>query len=451
MREWLDSWRVYRDRRIIAILFLGFSSGLPLALTFSTLTFWLKEVGLTNTTIGLFASVSTPYALKFLWAPLIDRVHVPLLTARLGRRRGWMLTTQIALIAAIVALGTTHPGADPWPTALLAMLVAFCSASQDIVIDAYRVEVLEEHQYAAGAAAIVFGYRIGMLASGAGALFLATYVDWSQVYGAMAALVSVGVAAVLASPEPAVRVTPESAALEQRVQDYLRQRPHLAGRRADVLAWLYGAVVCPFVDFTRRRAWLIVLLFVMFYKFGDTLAGVMTNPFLLELGFTKVEIATVVKTYGLVATLVGAAIGGSLMEAVGMTRCLWICGILQMLSNLMFAVQAVAGHSLGTLAVTIGLENLAGGMGTAAFVAYLSSLCNVAYTATQYALLSSLMSVARTWLSTSAGWLADHMTWPQFFVLTTVAAMPGLALLWWMSRRGLSGAETEPEPAESPA
>jgi PAT family beta-lactamase induction signal transducer AmpG len=449
MGRWLESWRVYQDRRIVAILFLGFSSGLPLALTFSTLTFWLKEVGLTNTTIGLFASVSTPYALKFLWAPLIDRVRIPLLTARLGRRRGWMLTTQVALIAAIVGLGSTEPGADPWTTALLAFIVAFCSASQDIAIDAYRVEVLDKPQYAAGAAVIVFGYRIGMLVSGAGALFLATYVDWAQVYGAMAALVSIGVAAVLASPEPPSAMTAESAALEQRMDAYLRERPWLAGWRADVLAWLYGAVVCPFADFMKRRAWVLVLLFVMLYKFGDTLAGVMTNPFLLELGFTKAEIATIVKTYGLVATLAGAAAGGSLMSAVGLTRCLWICGILQMLSNLMFAVQAIVGHDLVMLAVTIGLENLAGGMGTAAFVAYLSSLCNVSYTATQYALLSSFMSAARTWLSSSAGWLADHMTWPQFFALTTVAAVPGLVLLWWMSRRAISG--EDPRAAESVA
>ncbi|MFP6626823.1 MAG: AmpG family muropeptide MFS transporter [Deltaproteobacteria bacterium] len=438
-RRLREAFGVYRDPRIVSILFLGFSSGLPLALTFSTLTFWLKESGLTNTTIGLFASVSTPYALKFLWAPLVDRLNLPLLSRLLGRRRGWAVATQVALMAALVGLGSTDPATQAGTTALLAFIVAFCSASQDIVVDAYRVEILEERQYAAGAAAIVFGYRVGMLVSGAGALLLATYVGWFEVYVAMAALVSVGLITILLSPEPQEKFTQESIEREERATEYLRTRPHLSGMVADVTAWLYVAVACPFADFMARRGWLAVLLFVMFYKFGDALAGVMTNPFLLELGFTKAEVAAVVKTYGLGATLVGAVLGGSLMKSVGMMRCLWICGFLQMSSNLMFAVQAWAGHDLMVLAVTIGLENLAGGMGTAAFVAYLSSLCNVAYTATQYALLSSLMSAARTWLSASGGWLADHMSWPEFFVLTTVAALPGLMLLALIGRRHMGG------------
>ncbi len=385
------------------------------------MSFWLKEAALSNTAIGLFASVATPYALKFLWAPLIDRVRMPLLCSWLGRRRGWALTTQLALIVSLLGLGSTDPTRDAGMTALWAFVVAFCSASQDIVIDAYRVEVLEERQYAAGAAAVVFGYRIGMLASGAGALFLATYVGWFEVYAVMAALVGVGVLTVLVSREPAAFTEFEAP-------------PHSGGRLAGAMASFQAAVVAPFADFMTRRGWLLILLFVMLYKFGDALAGVMTNPFLIELGFSKAEVATVVKTYGLAATLVGAAAGGALMNRMGLIPCLWVCGVLQMLSNLTFAVQAWAGHNLAMLTVTIGLENLAGGMGTAAFVAYLSSLCNVAYTATQYALLSSFMSTARTWLSSSGGWLADHMSWPEFFVLTTAAALPGLVLLWMLGR-----------------
>jgi PAT family beta-lactamase induction signal transducer AmpG len=442
LRRWLAALSVYADPRILTVLVLGFASGLPLALTFSTLTFWLKEEGLTNTTIGLFASVSTPYALKFLWAPLVDRAPIPILTRVFGRRRGWIVATQLALIGAIFALGSTHPGVDPWTTALVAVVVAFFSATQDNVIDAYRVELLDTREQAAGAAAAVFGYRVGMLASGAGALFLASSVGWLEVYAVMAALMLVGLVAVLLAPEPAVRETVESVESERRVHDYLAARPELAGRRAEVAAWVYGAVVAPFADFMRRQGWLAILLFVMFYKLGDALAGVMTNPFLLEVGFSKTEVAAVVKTYGLAATLIGAAAGGSLMSAVGLVRCLWICGFLQMASNLTFALQAMVGHSIPMLAVTIGLENLAAGMGTAAFVGYLSSLCNVAYTATQYALLTSFMSAARTWLSSSAGWLADRMSWPEFFVLTTLAAVPGLALLAWISRRG-GGSESE--------
>ena len=450
--RWLASIGVYRDPRVLAIAVLGFSSGLPLALTFSTLTFWLKEEGLSNTSIGLFASVATPYAFKFLWAPLIDRLSPPPLLRRLGRRRGWMLTTQFALMGAIVGLGSTHPGVDPYATAVFAVLVAFCSASQDIVIDAWRVDVLEEEKQAAGAAAVVFGYRVGMLVSGAGALFLATYAGWFEVYAVMAALLSIGVLATLFSPEPDDRESVESVERQARVDRFLAERQHLWAPVARLAGWLYGAVVCPFADFMTRKGWVVILLVVMFYKFGDALAGVMTNPFLLELGFTKVEIATVVKTYGLAATLLGAAAGGSLMNATGLVRCLWICGILQMVSNLTFAVQAWVGYSIPMLTVTIGLENLAGGMGTAAFVGYLSSLCNVSYTATQYALLTSFMSAARTWLSSSAGWLADRMSWGEFFVLTTIAAIPGLMLLAWMQRGGGDGARASSEsPARAPA
>lgn len=452
LRRWVDALAVYADRRVLTILFLGFSSGLPLALTFSTLSFWLKEEGLTNTAIGLFASVSTPYALKFLWAPVVDRAPVPLLTRTFGRRRGWIVASQLALIVSIFGLGLTHPGVDAWATAFMAVIVAFFSATQDIVIDAYRVDVLEQRRQAAGAAAIVFGYRMGMLTSGAGALFLASRLAWLEVYAVMAALMLVGVAAVLLAPEPTRHATVEATERERRVREYLAARPQLAGWTAEAMAWLYGAVVAPFADFMKRRGWIAILMFVTFYKFGDALAGVMTNPFLLELGFSKTEIATVVKTYGLVATLVGAAAGGSLMNAVGLIRCLWICGILQMLSNLMFAAQAFAGHNLAMLTITIGLENLASGMGTAAFVGYLSSLCNVAYTATQYALLTSFMSAARTWLSSSGGWLADRMTWPEFFVLTTLAAIPGLALLAWIGRGGTTddGTAAEASMREGP-
>lgn len=438
--RWREAIAVWQDRRILAIGVLGFASGLPLALTFSTLSFWLKEEGLSNTAIGLFASVSTPYTLKFLWAPLVDRLELPLLGRILGRRRSWLFLSQIALITTIVALGSSHPSVDPWTTAVLAVVVAFCSATQDIVIDAFRVESLDERQYAAGAAAIVFGYRIGMLASGAGALVLAESASWSAVYAVMALLMLVGVATTLLVAEPRASVL---AAGERS-----HALPGMPPALARLVGWVRQAVVSPFADFMGRQRWGTILLFVMLYKLGDALAGVMTNPFLLELGFTKSEIATVVKTYGLAATLIGAAVGGSLLGSVGMMRSLWICGVLQMLSNLTFAVQAEVGHSVPMLTLTIGLENLAGGMGTAAFVAYLSSLCNVAYTATQYALLTSLMSAARTWLSSGAGYLADSTEWTTFYVLTTLAALPGLLLLrrvaaaQWAAAGGAASAGT---------
>lgn len=447
-RRWLAAAAVYTDRRVLAILFLGFSSGLPLALTFGTLSVWLTEAGVDKTTIGLFALMGVPYTFKFLWAPLVDRMPIPFLTRSLGRRRGWAVATQLALAAAILALGSTDPAQDPGLTALLAFVVAFCSASQDIVIDAYRVEILEERQFGAGAAMIVLGYRIGMLVSGAGALYLASYAGWQAAYALMAALMTVGLATILLNPEPRRAQSRESAEQEARIAHYLQARPHLRGWKAQTLAWIYGAVISPFAEFMGRRGWALILLFILLYKFGDALAGVMSNPFYVELGFSKVEIANISKLFGLGATIIGGFIGGVMVNRLGIVRSLLLCGILQMLSNLMFVGLALTGYSLPMLTLTIAVENLSGGMGTAAFVAYLSGLCNVAYTATQYALLSSFMSFGRTLLSSSGGWLADHMSWPSFFLLTTAAALPGLLLLLWMTRR-YAPAPTVPDTVEA--
>jgi PAT family beta-lactamase induction signal transducer AmpG len=430
-RKLSQAGAVYRDRRVLAILFLGFASGLPLALTLGTLTFWLAEAGIDKTAIGLFALVGIAYGWKFVWAPVIDRVPLPLLTRLFGRRRGWILVCQLALIASILALGATDPAASLLATAALAVLVAFCSASQDIVIDAYRVELLEERQQGAGAAVIVIGYRIAMLASGAGALLIADRAGWFAAYTAMAALMLVGIATVLLSPEP------EASALV---------RP--AERRA-LAEQLREAVIEPFAEFLRRNGLVtaaVILLFIMFYKLGDALLGVMTNPFYVELGFSATEVGSVVKTFGLFATLAGGLLGGMLINARGILPALWVCAILQMASNLMFAAQAQVGHSVPFLTLTIGLENLAGGMGTAAFVAFLSSLCNVHYTATQYALLTSFMAQTRTVLASGGGALAESMDWVSFFLLTTAAAAPALVLLWWLSRR-----TPGPAPAAAPA
>ena len=449
VRRWIDSCRVYADRRVLAILFLGFSSGLPLALTFGTLSVWLAEVGVSKTTIGLFALMGAPYTFKFLWAPLVDRMPIPYLTRRLGRRRGWAIVTQLALMAAIAGLGATNPAAHAGLTAVSVLMVAFWSASQDIVIDAYRVEILEERQYGAGAAMIVLGYRIGMLLSGAGALYLATYVGWLATYALMAVLMTVGIATILLNPEPNVQESRESIEQERRIAFYLEADPHLKGKKARVLAWIYGAVISPFAEFIGRRGWLLILLFILLYKFGDALAGVMSNPFYIELGFTKIQIANVSKAFGLAATIIGGVIGGIIVDRLGILKSLFVCGILQMVSNLMFAVLAVTGNKLGMLSLTIAIENLSGGMGTAAFVAYLSSLCNIAYTATQYALLTSFMAFGRTLLSSSGGWLADHMSWINFFIATTWAALPGLLLLVWITKRLPRFSPVSPQAATS--
>lgn len=409
MRLWL---KLYLQPRMLAILALGFASGLPLALSASTLSVWLMESGVSKTAIGLFAAIGTPYALKFLWAPLVDGVRLPLLCRLLGKRRGWLAATQLLLMASLVALGLSDPSADPWKTAFCALLVAIFSATQDIVIDAYRVELLPPDEQGAGAGAIVLGYRLGMIASSAGALFLAASVGWTLTYLCMAALLPVGLLATLAAGEPA---------------DGHRVAP--AGN------WLKAHLIEPFADFMTRKSWVPILLFILLYKIGDAFMGVMTNPFLIDIGFSKEQIATVVKLYGVIATIIGSLIGGVLVARIGMMRSLFICGFGHALTNVMFVLQARAGADIGLLALSISLENISGGMGTAAFVAFISRLCNKEFTATQYALLSAFSSFGRTWLSTPAGWFADTLGWELFFTLCVFLAVPGLVVLWWLDKR----------------
>ena len=434
MKTWLRASSVYLDRRVIVILLLGFSSGLPLLLVFSTLSVWLESVEVSLTVIGLFSLVRTPYTFKFLWAPLIDRVPLPVLDRLLGRRRGWALLTQAALMAAIFAMSTTNPGADPMATALFALLVAFCSASQDIVIDAYRVETLDEEQQGAGAGAIVLGYRVGMLSAGAGALWLASVLTWPQVYMTMGALVCVGMITILWAKEPRPNQSQTDAVAEEHrlAGDLAARYPHWLAR---LLAWFYESVVAPFKDFTDRPAWAAILLFIMLYKLGEAYLGVMANPFYLQMGFSTVEIANVSKVFGLGATLIGALVGGVMVVRFGILRSLMICGLLQIAGTLMFCVQALAGHDIPTLILTIAAENVTAGMATSAFVAYLSSLCSQAYTATQYALLSSLMAFARDVLSATSGWSAELMGWFGFFAFSAALAVPALLILMWLMRR----------------
>ena len=416
---WLGSLAVYREPRLVAVLLMGFSSGLPLALTFATLSFRLAELGISRTAIGLFALVGVPYSVKFLWSPVIDRMTIPVLTRWLGRRRGWALAIQPLLGLAILALGLVDPRGAPGLTALLALWVAFLSASQDIVIDAYRIELLRPEEQGAGAAATQWGYRFGMLAASAGALYAASFAGWCFAYGLMAALMLVGIVTVWMTPEPAGS-PPEP-----------MPGPTAAAR---IIAWLRRAVVAPFADMLTRERALAILAFVVLYKFGDALAGTMSNPLYVSLGFTKVEVANIGKIYGFAASLAGLALGGVVVLRLGVMKALFLCGVLQMFANLMYALQVWAGHNVFTLALTIGAENLMGGMGSAAFVAYLSGLCTIAFTATQYALLSSLAAVGRTTLSASGGALADALGWTPFFLIATAACLPGLALLYWIMR-----------------
>ena len=420
--RWRDAAAIYADRRIVAIFFMGFSSGLPLLLVLpgATLGIWLRESGVDLTAIGIFALVGIAYSFKFVWAPIMDHAPVPWLTHRLGRRRGWALVTQIALIISLIMLGQTDPSTNPGVTALWAVVVAFASASQDIVIDAFRIELLEDDEQGFGAAATQYGYRGGLIVAGAGALFAAEYGGWNFAFLLIAACMLVGVATILLTPEPRRKGEMESTT----------QGGPVAFRQ-----WLKHAVIDPFANFMERDKWLLILLFILAYKVGDAVAGAMAGPFYVDMEFTKAEIAEASKLFGVAATVVGVFIGSLMVYRLGIMKALMVAGILQMLSNLMFAAQALIGHDFAFLFATIGIENLSGGMGSAAFVAYLSSLCDIKYTATHYALFSSLMAVPRTILAASGGYFAETLGWVPFFLLTTVAALPGLLILWWLMRR----------------
>ena len=417
---------VFFKPRVLIVLLLGFASGLPLALSGSTLSVWMTESGVDLKTIGLFSLVGLPYTIKFLWAPLVDALNVPLLSRWLGRRRGWLVFSQLILIATIVFLGLQNPTAAPALVAFGAVLVAAASATQDIVIDAFRVESLDTSEQAAGMAGYVAAYRIGMLASGAGVLVLVTWFEsigvdrgsvWAWGYAAASAAMIVGLAATLLAREPAA---PE--------------RPVVDGNPLQrVGATAFGA----FSAFLTRESAILILLFVVLYKFCDAFAGALTAAFVIDIGFDKATYAAVVKGVGLAAALAGGFAGGMIARALPLATSLWIGGILQMASNFVFSWQAWMGVDTAALTATIIVENFTGAIGTVIFVAYLSALCgDRAHTATQFALLTALAAVGRTTLASGSGYIAVATGWAWFFAITAVAAIPSLFLLWWLQRRG---------------
>ncbi len=421
LHNWWQATKIYFDRRMLAMILLGFSSGFPLLLVFGTLNLWLKDSGVSLTMIGLFSLAKTPYSLKWLWSPIVDRVKLPFFN-KLGRRRGWALLTQIWLIIAIWGMALTNPTQSAMTMAIWAFIMTFASASQDIVLDAYRIESFSNREQGAGVAVFVLGYRIGTLFSGAGALFMASIMSWEDVYKIMSLGAVVGMITILCSKEP----KKEKNFKEKKTRGTWAQR---------LSQFMKKAVHEPLADFIKRPNWLLILLFIFFYRMSDAYIGPMAYPFYDDLGFTKNEIAAVVKIFGVIATIVGTLLGGIIVSRLGIVKALLICGILQGLSNLVFVAQAYAGHNINMFMITISVENITGGMGTAAFVAYISSLCNIAYTATQYALLSSLMSLARDVFAASSGFLAENISWPLFFIITTLMALPGLLILVYLIKK----------------
>lgn len=422
----LASLAVYLRRRVLIVVLLGFSSGLPLALSGATLTIWMAEAQVNLTTIGLFALVGVPYNFKFIWAPLVDALDVPLLGRWLGRRRGWLVFTQLLLILAVAWLGFQDPVNAPWHVALGALLVATASATQDIVVDAFRVESLEVREQAAGMAGYVAAYRVGMLASGAGVVLLVAWFEvlgvpradvWAWGYLAAAAMVGVGLLAALLAKEPA------GAPAIRHDESVFRR--------------IGTTAVGAFAEFLTRNSAIAILLFVVLFKFCDAFAGALTGAFVINIGFDKATYAGVVKGVGFAAALLGGFAGGVIARALPLATALWVAGLLQMLSNLAFSWQAWVGVNVPALTATIVVENFTGAIGTVIFVAYISALCgNRAHTATQYALLTALAAVGRTFLASSAGFVAEATGWMVFFAITALAALPGLALLAYLQARG---------------
>jgi PAT family beta-lactamase induction signal transducer AmpG len=398
--------QVFLNRRVGVMVLLGFSSGLPLALTGGTLQAWMAVAGVDLFTIGLFALVGLPYTVKFIWSPLMDRYVPPWL----GRRRGWALPLQAALAAAIAALAFTSPEISAVHVAVLALAVAFMSASQDIALDAYRTDVLREVERGAGAAVFVTGYRMGMLFSGALALVLSDQIGWRSTYLLMAGLMIVGIAGTLLGPEPDMAGSPPRSLRE--------------------------AVLGPLEDFLSRRGALSFILLMILYKLGDAYAGTLTTAFLIRgVGFSATDVGAINKGMGLVAVVLGATLGGTLMVRLGLFRALLFFGVLQMVSNLSFMALAWAGKSYPVMIFAIAFENVTGGMGTSAFVSLLMALCNRRFSATQFALLSSLAALGRVLIAPTSGYVVQSIGWPAFFLLTTLCALPGLLMLWKLRDR----------------
>jgi PAT family beta-lactamase induction signal transducer AmpG len=425
--RWLKAIAVYTRPRVLIVMLLGFSAGLPLALVTSTLQAWLTQSGIDLKTIGLFSLVGLPYTFKFFWAPLVDALDVPVLTRWLGRRRSWLVLSQLWLIAAIVLLGFSDPKTSIFYVTVAALMVAAASATQDIVIDAFRVESLPQEEQAAGIASYILAYRVALLLSGAGALLLVAYLEntgtsqltaWRISYIAAAACVAVGIVAALLAKEPE----------DETKSEIAEESP---------IKRVYATAYSAFAEFLSRKLAITVLIFVLLFKFCDAFAGVLTVSFVLKIGFSLTTYATIVKGVGFAAAIVGGLAGGALARAYPLISCLWIAAIIQMLSNLMFSLLAWTGPDISVLTATIIVENFTSNAANVVFVAYLSALCGArAHTATQFALLSAIAAVGRTVLAASGGYVAEATGWFWFFIVTALSAIPSILLLMWLQRRG---------------
>jgi MFS transporter, PAT family, beta-lactamase induction signal transducer AmpG len=448
-RGWREALATYRHPRVVQLLFLGFSAGLPFLLVFSTLSAWLREFGISRTAIGFVSWIGITYSFKFVWSPVVDRVPLPLLTRWLGRRRAWMLLAQAGIAGGLLAMAFCDPRTDLWWMVAFALLVAFSSATQDIALDAFRIEATDASLQGATAATYQLGYRIAVLAAGAGALYIAEFVSWLAAYQTMAALGLVGIVTTLVISEPERRIAAGAAELEGKIAVFAERLGHLPDWVRQTMVFVYGAIVCPFVDFFARYGWMAVLLllFIGLFRLSDIAMGVMANPFYIDLGFTKDQIANVSKIYGFVMSILGALLGGALVFRMGAARLLMPAVFLIAASNLTFSWLAlVGGPDTTILTIAISIDNLVGGMSGSIFIAFLSGLTNTAYTATQYALFTSIMTLPGKLLGGSSGWVVDRLQedfsatykfggYAIFFVYTALLGLPALVLAFVVRRR----------------
>ena len=433
--SWREAFAVYTKPRVIGMLFLGFSAGLPFPLVFTTLSTWLRDVGIEKTTIGFFAWVGITYSIKIFWAPVVDRAPLPFLTKLFGQRRGWMLLAQAGIIAGLLGMAWTDPTEHITGMALFALLVAFASATQDISIDAYRIEAVTDEYQGAMSAMYQAGWRIAAaLVAGAGALYIAEFVNWSVAYTVMAASMVIGIVTVIMISEPERSLTEQTYLQEQKVIDFLENTANIPDRLRMPVAWFIGAVICPFTEFFQRNSrWaLFILLFIGIYRISDIVLANMTHPFYIDMGFSKTEIANIAKIFGVVMTLLGAFAGGIMVVRFGIMRILLLGAVLVSLTNLMFALLADNGHSIIGLAIVLSSDNFSGGLASTAFIAYLSSLTNKAYTATQYALFSSLMTLGPKFISGFSGMVIDAQGYIFFFSYAAALGIPAILMVMYL-------------------
>ena len=443
--SWLGVFRIYTHPRVIGMLALGFSAGLPLLLILGTLSFWLREAGIDRATIGHLSWIGLAYGFKWMWSPLVDRLSLPLLTRWLGRRRAWLLLSQVTIIISMVGMASTDPLVNLSHMVFFALAVAFASATQDIALDAYRIEAVELRLQGAMAATYQAGYRLAMILASAGVLWIAASLDvsptdydyqsWRIAYLIMAGSMAVGVITTLVIQEPDIPLNHLVIENEKQASQMIA-RWNLNDRLTRLLTWLYGAMIAPFQNFIVQHGYhaILILTLIAVYRISDVVMGVMSNPFYVDMGYTKDEVATVSKVYGVIMTILGAVVGGLLIAKIGVIKTLFLGAVLSAATNLLFVWLTMRGHDIVGLIFTISADNLSAGIASSAFIAYLSGLTNSAYSATQYALFSSVMLLLPKFIAGFSGQFVDAYGYALFFTGTALLGLPVLILVWMVGR-----------------